>query len=204
MPRTRPSTLLLTLLVAATAWLATAGTAQAHTGLTSTTPAEGSTVTEQLTAVTLTFSGAVRGPEVVVTGPDGAVVSTAAATGEGSTVTVPVTPTATGPHTVTWAVTSADGHDLTGTVGFDHAGPVVVPAVPEAPTSVTATSSSAAPPADVVVAQPGAAASEAPEDGGNLLVNGTAAVLVLAVVAGAVFLVRRRQAGASGSAGKSR
>ena len=42
---------------------ADAGTAQAHTGLSSYTPAEGSTVTDQLAAVTLTFSASVRGPE---------------------------------------------------------------------------------------------------------------------------------------------
>ncbi|MCW2584212.1 MAG: hypothetical protein JWQ53_3002, partial [Klenkia sp.] len=115
-PRRVPLLLAVLLLSAAT-WLATTGTAQAHTGLRESSPAEGSTVTDPLTAVTLTFSAAVRSPEVTVAGPDGAAVATAEATADGSVVSVPVAPTATGPHTVTWAVTSADGHRLEGTVG---------------------------------------------------------------------------------------
>ena len=70
MPRTRP--LLLVLLVSALSWLGATGTAQAHTGLSSSSPAEGSTVTEALTAltaVTPTAGGAVRSPGTTEPGP---------------------------------------------------------------------------------------------------------------------------------------
>ena len=54
MSTSRPRRSVLVLLLALAAWLTAAGTAQAHTGLTASTPAEGSTVTEPLAAVTLT------------------------------------------------------------------------------------------------------------------------------------------------------
>jgi len=194
----RTRSILLALLVSAAAWLAATGTAQAHTSLSSSSPAEGVTVTEPLSMVTLTFSGGVRGPEVTVTGPDGAVVSTAPASDEGSTVSVPVAPTATGPHTVTWAVTSADGHDLTGTLGFDYAGAVAAP-VAEPVTSVPASAptpepgSSAPSPAAPTSAPLDEAGADAPEDGPNLLVRVVPVVLALGVGGGVWLLLRRRR-----------
>ncbi|SDG74484.1 copper resistance CopC family protein [Klenkia brasiliensis] len=195
----RPRALLLGLL-ALPLWLLGAGSAAAHSGLSSTAPAEGATVTDPLAAVVLTFSGTVRGPDVVVTGPDGAPVGTAAATADGSAVTAPVTPTATGAHTVTWAVTSADGHRLEGSYVFTYAGPVPTT---QAPTTTRApVTPSVAPSAAPSPAEPSEAAATAPEDGPNLLVRVVPVLLGLAVVGAVVWLVRRRQA--SGSAGKSR
>ena len=193
-PTTRPRRVLLLPLLLLACWLGATGTAQAHTSLSSSSPAEGSTVTEPLSAVTLTFSGSVRGPEVTVAGPDGAVVSTGTATGEGSAVTVPVAPTATGPHTITWSVTSADGHDLTGTVAFDHAGPVAAPVGPEPAPSSAATPSPAAATSEPVPAQPAEAAAETPEDEGSG--SGVAIGVAVAVVllgAGGVAVGRRRR-----------
>lgn len=190
---TRATRLLLSLLLAVGALLAAPGTAQAHAGLTASSPADGSTVTEALPAVVLTFSSTVRGPEVAVTGPDGGTVSTSAVA-DGSTVTVPVAATTTGAHTVTWAVTSADGHDLTGTLGFTYAGPV--------PVAGPATSAPApsTPAASTPAASTPAAAAEQPRTteptGSTAGTTGTVVVvaLVAVVVLGLVTAGLRRRA----------
>lgn len=172
-------------------WLLGTGAAGAHTGLSSTSPAEGATVGDPLTAVVLTFSGSVRGPDVVVTGPDGAPVGTAPATADGSSVTAPVAPTVSGAHTVTWAVTSADGHRLEGSYGFQVQLPAAPPPATQAPTTEAP-----------VAATPSQAAATRDDSGPNLLVRVVPVLLGLAVLGGVVWLVRRRQT--SGSAGKSR
>ncbi|MCO7220095.1 copper resistance protein CopC [Klenkia sp. PcliD-1-E] len=184
----RPRALLLALLVLPL-WLLGAGPAAAHSGLSSTSPAEGATVSDPLGAVVLTFSGAVRGPDVVVAGPDGVSVGTAEATADGSAVTVPVAPTATGTHTVTWAVTSADGHRLEGSYAFTYAGPVPTrPAASTtpAPGNAPATTAPAA-------ATPSEAAATRDDSGPNLLVRGVPVLLAAAVVVGGVVLLRRRR-----------
>ncbi len=182
-------------------WLLGTGAAGAHTGLSSTSPAEGATVGDPLTAVVLTFSGSVRGPDVVVTGPDGAPVGTAPATADGSSVTAPVAPTVSGAHTVTWAVTSADGHRLEGSYGFQVQLPAAPPPATQAPT--TQAPSTQAPTTEApVAATPSQAAATRDDSGPNLLVRVVPVLLGLAVLGGVVWLVRRRQT--SGSAGKSR
>jgi methionine-rich copper-binding protein CopC len=201
---TRATRLLLSLLLAVGAWSLTAGTAQAHTALASSSPADGATVADPLTAVVLDFSGAVRGPEVVVEGPDGADVVTGPPTTAGSVVTVPVAPAAAGAHQVRWSVTSGDGHALSGTVAFTYAPPA--PPTTAAPTTAAPTAAVPATQAPTTTAPATATPSEAAaardDSGPNLLVRVVPVLLGLAVVGGVVLLVRRRQT--SGSAGKSR
>lgn len=219
MPVTRPpARLLLTVLLALGAWLGTAGVAQAHTGLQGSTPPEGSTLTEPPTAVTLAFSSTVRGPEVTVTGPDGANVTTAAATADGSSVTVPVALTAPGPHTVTWAATSADGHRLEGSWVFTSAvptPPATTPApttplpttpLPTTPPPMTAAPSTAAPstaapttpapttPAPGTSVDPAEAATTTDDDVSGVTVA-VVLVVLLAAGAGTGLWLRRRRTG---------
>jgi hypothetical protein len=123
--------------------LGLAGTASAHTALTSTDPAADGTVTGPLVAVTLTFSARVLGGEVTVSGPDGTPVGSGEVQHDGAVLTAPVTLTAAGRHTVTWSAVADDGHELDGTFAFEHAPATPPPATaaptPPAPTSPAAT-----------------------------------------------------------------
>ena len=168
--------------------------ARAHTGLRATEPAADSTVTTTPAAVTLTFTASVLDGEVTVTGPDGAPVGTAEATVDGAVVTAPVALTAAGRHTVTWSVTSPDGHVLDGTFAFDHAPATPLPTsvspsptpVPS-PTTTTPTSATSAP-----TTRPSGSATD--DDGTPAwLLPGIGAVAVAGAVAGGVVIGRRRR-----------
>ena len=156
-PLTRPSRLrgLLTLsALTISVVLATATAAHAHTGLSSSNPADGSTLTSPVPAVDLTFTGQVLLREVTVTGPAGTSAVAGAASASGAVVTQPVTLTGAGTYTVGYAVTSSDGHPLDGSVTFTYAppseaaaptiGPTAVPAAPTTPPSAPAEPSEAA------------------------------------------------------------
>ena len=129
--------------------LGLAGTASAHTTLTSTDPAADGTVTGPLVAVTLTFSARVLGGEVTVSGPDGTPVGSGEVRHDGAVLTAPVTVTAAGRHTVTWSAVADDGHELDGTFTFEHAPATPPPAT--APTPEAATPPASASPAPTTV-----------------------------------------------------
>jgi methionine-rich copper-binding protein CopC len=167
--------------------LGTGTVAQAHTALQSTDPADGSTVTDPLPTVDLTFSSRVFLGEVTVTGPAGDSATAGTATVEGAVVTQPVALAAPGAYTVAYEVTSDDGHPLEGQLTFTYAPPVpptaAGPATPSTPVPQAAVEPSEA-----------AAGSASPDaDGLPGWVPPTAAAVVLAAVAG--FLVVRRRAG---------
>ena len=127
---------------------------EAHTGLSSSNPADGSTLTSPVPAVDLTFTGQVLLREVTVTGPAGTSAVAGAASASGAVVTQPVTLTGAGTYTVGYAVTSSDGHPLDGSVTFTYAppsdaaaptgGPTAVPSTPTTPPSAAAEASEAA------------------------------------------------------------
>jgi copper resistance protein C len=108
--------------VAATvlAVVATAVPAFAHAELVSSDPGQGATVRALPSTVTLTFSETVRTPAFVeVTGPGG----TDVAAGDLRIVDADVTqrlgePVGAGRYTLSYRITSADGHPVTGTVPF--------------------------------------------------------------------------------------
>jgi methionine-rich copper-binding protein CopC len=94
--------------------------AQAHDVLERTTPADGTTVDRLPGAVVLTFSEKPLdiGTQVVVTGPSGNVAS-GSPTIDGRDVTQALAPTApAGDYTVTYRVTSDDGHPVSGSFSF--------------------------------------------------------------------------------------
>jgi copper resistance protein C len=162
------------------ALLGTATAASAHTELSASTPAEGSTVAEPLPAVDLTFTGPVLLRQVTVHGPDGADAAAGAASVAGAVVTQPVGLTAAGVYTVDYSVTSSDGHEVAGSVTFTYAPPATSSAPPS-----SAEPSSAAPSASGEAVEPSEAAaqSEAEDSGGLpawLLVLGVAALVAAA------------------------
>ncbi|TQM64425.1 copper resistance CopC family protein [Humibacillus xanthopallidus] len=108
------------LAVLAVVLLGTPLTASAHDVLESTSPAAGSTVQRMPQSVTLTFTEAPLsiGTQVVVTGPSGA-MQQGAPTIDGRVVTQAIAPSApAGSYTVTYRVTSDDGHPVTGSFAF--------------------------------------------------------------------------------------
>lgn len=111
---------LLALLVPITA----APAALAHDVLATSDPADGDVLATTPDKVTLVFSGEVRtlGTKIVVKGPDGEVQE-----GEPSVdryvVTQALKPgSPAGSYTITWRVTSSDGHPISGTISFTSQG----------------------------------------------------------------------------------
>jgi copper resistance protein C len=166
-----------------------ATTARAHTSLTATDPAEGSTLTEAPPSVQLTFSASVLGGELTVTGPDGA-AAPVPATVAGPVVSAPVALTAPGTYTVAWSVVANDGHPLQGSFAFTFA----PPAAPTSAAPSSAAPSSAAPPsAAPSSAATDEAAAESPADDGGLTALWAVGIPALVVLgAGAVAVALRR------------
>jgi len=100
--------------------LAAPTAAFAHDVLERTNPGDGTTVTRLPAAVTLTFAEepVALGTQVVVSGPSGD-VSSGAPTLNGRDVTQAISPSApAGDYTVSYRVTSDDGHPVSGTFSF--------------------------------------------------------------------------------------
>ena len=98
-----------------------AGPALAHDALESSAPADGEVLTTAPTEFVLTF-GADQlslGTALAVTGPDGTDHAVGPAEVDGAVVTQTVDPPVTaGDYTVQWRSVSADGHPISGTLGF--------------------------------------------------------------------------------------
>ena len=149
--RSTPALLLATLL-APLAAVALPLAAQAHTALTSATPADGARLTEVPTEVTLTFSEEVREPAfVVVTAPDGSTHEAGRPGIDGPAVSQEVdrdsldaTRTA-GTWTVAYRVVSADGHPIQGLTTFTVSGDAASATPSTNPSSTPASTPSAAP-----------------------------------------------------------
>jgi methionine-rich copper-binding protein CopC len=99
----------------------TATVAGAHATLESSSPAAGAMLTELPAEIELTFSESVGKPaEMVVLDPSGEPVPVGELTLVDGTATLPLTSTTgmPGNYTVSYEVTSADGHPISGTVAF--------------------------------------------------------------------------------------
>jgi len=154
--------------------------------------------------VVLTFNEDIN-PEfvqVLVTGPDGPLTLDAAVV-DGPLVTQPVTPSASGAHTVSYRVVSADGHPVSGRVGFvltDVAAPAAAAPTAEAPTTPPPAAEPPTTPEQPTVMSgdgtSGGAAETPVEESATMLSPlawfGAAAVLAWLVGAGA-WAVRRRR-----------
>jgi methionine-rich copper-binding protein CopC len=119
-------------------------TSFAHDVLERTNPADGTSVTRLPATVVLSFSEEPLpiGTQVVVTGPTGP-VSSGSPTIEGREVTQALSPNAPGgDYTVSYRVTSDDGHPVTGTFSF-HAGVGLDGSTATAPSTVQAKAAAA-------------------------------------------------------------
>ncbi|WP_169166770.1 copper resistance CopC family protein [Cellulomonas taurus] len=168
--------------------------ASAHNALIGTDPADGSTVGSAPEQITLTFNEPAQalGSEIVVTDPNGVTVSDGAVQLVDATVTQALTgDLPAGAYTVTWRVTSADGHPIDGSFGFtaEAATTVGVDPGPDAEPEVTtqATDAPSADPSPIV--EPSIIAT-APSDDATAedADAGLAAGAIVAIVVGVLAL----------------
>jgi methionine-rich copper-binding protein CopC len=183
--------------VAASAALALlpAAPASAHNYVVATTPAEGSTITEQPGAVSLTTNDDLLdfGENTVlqVVGPDGRHYETGCAVVDGATAEVEAELGEAGAYTVAWQVVSTDGHPISGEFGFDWQPAAGQPVGAGADASPCGDSSEGG--ADAVPVEPAEPApAPSPVPVGDLLWIGGGLLALLAAALVTWLLVRRR------------
>ncbi|TXR57762.1 copper resistance protein CopC [Quadrisphaera setariae] len=185
--------------------LLVAPAALAHDSLVSSVPGDGTTVTSAPESVSLGFSEAPLelGAQVVVTAPDGRVVTTGSPTVVGNDVVQGLAPDRpAGSYTVDWRVTSSDGHPIEGRVAFVAEGGVgASPTASSSAPSPSSSSSAPSPSATEAAASPSTEPASAQDDDGSGISGATWGWTIAAGAAGAamgVLLVRAR--GRSGRA----
>jgi copper resistance protein C len=165
---------------AMTGVLVTTVPAEAHTTLTSSSPAKGATVTSPA-QIRLTFADPVRFTGVVVTDAHGGHHESGKAQAVDNHVTEAVAgPLAAGAYTVGWRVVAPDGHPVTGEFGFTVKG--------GGDAASSAPGSSAAPAGPVT--QPATQPAEHGSSAGWWWIG--LAILVVALAGGGLALARRR------------
>lgn len=196
--RTTPRLLLVAAGILAGALLG-AAPAAAHATLKQSDPAAGSTVQALPEVVRLTFSDTIPiVPTVTVRDDAGTVVNSSPISPRGNTVLQPVKSTKSGQFTVTWELTSADGHKTSGSFAFTVAAAPSDTPSPTAPVVVTATPTPAAPSSPPGPSAVRSTAVALPSTGTSGTGIGwplwTAAAAVLLGAAGTVIALRRRRA----------
>ncbi|MFY1670387.1 copper resistance CopC family protein [Plantactinospora sp. WMMB334] len=164
--------------------------AAAHAQLLSSDPRADSTVTTQLTEITLTFSELVRGDfsTVVVTGPDGSRHEAGEPRAADKQVHLPVSPLRSGGYRVAYRVVSADGHPVQGQFRFT----VALPPAEES-TTAPGTARTSPPVADPAESTSVAVADENAGSGTGLWWAGAAGLGAVLVAAGLIVVRRRRR-----------
>ena len=173
----------------------------AHAQLLASDPADGAAL-PTTDRVVLTFNEDINPDfvQVVVSGPDGD-LTLVGATVEGALVTQPMTPTSSGDHTLTYRVVSADGHPISGRIGFtltdvpsapEQVSTQRLPTTPARPTVMSGAERSDATAADTAV-QPGSTA-DSDWSGPQTWLAGALVLAALAGLAAAgAALARRRR-----------
>lgn len=184
----------------------TASPAQAHDALVSTSPADGATVATPPEEVVLTFNepALAVGTQLVVRGPDGPVQRGKPRLVDATVRQAIATGSPAGRYTVTWRVTSADGHPVSGTFSFTAT--AAGSGVPSPSATATAPTTSASAPSTDGTATSAATAAQTPSASSRTTgVSGgsgtswawwlVVAVLVLAAAGAAAVRLRRGHAG---------
>ncbi|HEY0187519.1 MAG TPA: copper resistance CopC family protein [Cellulomonas sp.] len=212
-PAPRLLAALVALLLASVVLVAGAARAQAHNVFLGSDPADGAAVATAPERVTLTFDQPAQalGTEILVTDPEGTQVSDGAPELVDSTVSQALAGTLpAGTYTVTWRVTSADGHPISGTLTFTASAEITIGVVNPGPAETTDADPTTEPtdeptvdptagaviaPAPTSTGTASAAQEDAEDEDAGLTAGAIAAiaVAVLAVGAVAVFVVRERR-----------
>ena len=178
------------------ALLLTSGTASAHDVVTGSDPADGATVANAPTRVSVTFD---KTPQpglaaLTVVGPDGAHHEQGQATIAGDVVSVPVGPLpAVGEYEIGYRIVSSDGHPVTGSISFTLTTPSPAGTPAGTPAAAAPADGGHAGHTDPSAAAPSPAAAAGSDSGGGAPAW-VFVVIALVVVAGAVALVLRRRA----------
>lgn len=192
----RPLTFVMASLVGAGAVLLAPTSAQAHSELVGSTPAENATLQKAPTQVSLEFNEEVQqqGGAITVTGPDGArydINNTFTASGTEATVDLRDISEA-GRFSVTYRIVSADGHVVQGEYPFRLQG-----GTNESPSPSTSASENSSPPATVTPSASPAAQegdTDGDEGGSVIWVLGLGAI-GLALIAAMIAVFTRRGRG---------
>lgn len=182
--------------------LAPVSAAHAHDFLVDSDPAAGSTVTQPVTRVTLTFSDIVLDPNqdgsssiVQVTDASGRHFETACAATQGRTVIAPVVLGDSGTYTVSFQIVSSDGHTVSDRYTFDYSQPEGSQQADGTDRSVCASGQQASPASPQADGQDDALAKREADASGLgtelAVVGGIFAVVVIGVIA-ALLLVRKK------------
>jgi methionine-rich copper-binding protein CopC len=188
-------TLLVLVLATAGLTLVVAGSAQAHSALVSSTPAEGDSISEIPTAIVLEFNEDIQdiGNEVVVVDPEGTPVASGEMVVDGPIVTQPIGVGAPGTYTVTWRVVSADGHPISGEFSYELQAPQTVETTESTEPSQEPTAETTDAATTETSVAPSSSAAEADEDSGSGAIVPIVVGLAVLVLAGVVVLVVRRR-----------
>ena len=174
--------------------LAAAESAAAHDSLLSSSPADGETVTDELSQITLTFTNTpMAGVEhiIQVTDPTGTIVSNGETVISGNDLTTKFVPAREGAHEVAWQAVSVDGHTISGEFVFTYAGPLTAEVIPSsAPETSTAAPDHS--PSSVDADENGSEGA-----GASPIWAGLAVLLIVVIVTGVIL---RRASNNSGAA----
>ncbi|MFI9817452.1 copper resistance CopC family protein [Saccharothrix variisporea] len=186
--------------------LAAAPAAWAHTELVGSDPADGATLPQPPTRLTLTFSQPVpaESATITVTAPDGTTWTVGEASASGPTVAVALTPGASpaGRYVVSWQVESLDGDFVSGKTSFslaptqgdpNPAQPAPVTTVPGAAGTTSASPTGTSPAGTItLVATAPPTIQSAPAEGGGFPVWGWVVGALVVVAAGVAVALRLR------------
>ncbi len=116
--------ILAILAISTVVWAAGATSASAHSGLTSSTPADGSVISEAPASISFTFDEELLpdADSISLNAADGTNVISAKVQPTGNTVELPLpADLQAGEYQAAYRVVSADGHPVTGAIGFTYA-----------------------------------------------------------------------------------
>jgi copper resistance protein C len=121
-------------------WSGAATLAHAHSGLESSTPADGSVISEAPAAITLTFNETLLedADSISLNSADGTSIVSSKVQPSGNTVELPwPADLLAGDYQVAYRVVSADGHPVTGAISFSYTGSPVASSSPVAEPSAS-------------------------------------------------------------------
>ncbi|QHW29799.1 copper resistance protein CopC [Paenibacillus rhizovicinus] len=140
----------------------------AHTGLKSSTPANGDTVTKALTEIDLTFATTIEPLSVLkVTGEDGKEIAVTSINGDNDIKGAFKAPLTNGKYKVAWRIIGEDGHNISGEYSFT----VAVPPNQAQPSTGNDTAAPTPAPDQPVNDQQGSTASSANDGAANANAN---------------------------------
>lgn len=192
-PRRFLPALLALLLTTAALALGIAAPASAHAALVSSSPEDGAELTEAPTEIVLEFNEDIQdlGNEIVIVDSEGTPVADGEPAVDGPTVTQALTGGAAGSFTVTWRVVSADGHPISGELGYEVAPEETTSAEPTTEATTTQATTTATTQAPSSAASPSAEAGAEEGDGGDSAVLWIVLAAVVAATVAIVLIVRR-------------